>query len=88
MGCGAVAGVHTVIRPTLAIATDVTHDCGDGGTVVANVANEEVTYDWSHGATGAEISGLEGGTYTVVATNDYGCKDTLDVTVLSAPTFW
>ncbi|HBS20229.1 MAG TPA: hypothetical protein DEA66_05230, partial [Flavobacteriales bacterium] len=86
MGCGAVAGVHTVIRPTsLAIATDVTHDCGDGGTVVANVANEEVTYDWSHGATGAEISGLEGGTYTVVATNDYGCKDTLDVTVLSAP---
>ncbi|MEC7950949.1 MAG: PKD domain-containing protein, partial [Bacteroidota bacterium] len=86
MGCGAVAGAHTVIRPTsLAIATDVTHDCGDGGTVVANVANEEVTYDWSHGATGAEISGLEGGTYTVVATNDYGCKDTLDVTVLSAP---
>ena len=56
MGCGAVAGVHTVIRPTLAIATDVTHDCGDGGTVVANVANEEVTYDWSHGATGADIS--------------------------------
>ena len=86
MGCGAVAGTHTVIRPTsLAIASDVTHDCGDGGTVVANVANEEVTYDWSHGATGAEISGLEGGTYTVVATNDYGCKDTLDVTVLSAP---
>ena len=86
MGCGAVAGAQTVIRPTsLAIATDVTHDCGDGGTVVANVANEEVTYDWSHGATGAEISGLEGGTYTVVATNDYGCKDTLDVTVLSAP---
>ena len=86
MGCGAVAGAHTVIRPTsMAIATDVTHDCGDGGTVVANVATEDVTYDWSHGATGAEISGLQGGTYTVVATNDFGCKDTLDVTVLSAP---
>ena len=86
MGCGAETGAHTVIRPTsLAIATNVTHDCGEGGAVVANVASEEVSYDWSHGATGAVISGLDGGTYTVVATNDFGCKDTLDVTVLSAP---
>ena len=61
MGCGAETGAHTVIRPTsLAIATNVTHDCGEGGAVVANVASEEVSYDWSHGATGAVISGLDG----------------------------
>ena len=61
MSCGAVAGAHTVIRPTsLAIATDVTHDCGDGGTVVANVATEDVTYDrWSTNGRQRRDSGLK-----------------------------
>ena len=41
----------------------------------------EVTYDLEpRGDRRRDPLGLEGGTYTVVATNDYGCKDTLDVT--------
>jgi len=86
MSCGSATGSHTVIRPTtMAIATEVTHDCGEGGAVIADVATEEVTYEWGHGETGAVISGLEGGAYSVIATNTHGCKDTLEVTVLSAP---
>lgn len=86
MSCGSATGVHTVVSPTaLDISADITHDCGQGGAIVADVATEQATYVWNHGETGAVLSGLEGGMYTVVATNDFGCTDTLDVTVLSAP---
>lgn len=86
MTCGSTTGTHNVIRPTaLAIATNVDHDCGDGGAVSVEVMTESVTFEWSHGETGAVISDLEGGVYTVTAIDAFGCKDTLDVTVLSAP---
>ena len=86
MACGSGTATHTVIRPTqLDVVTEVTHDCGQGGAISVAVPTEDVSFDWNHGETGALISGLESGTYTVVATNAFGCKDTLDVDVLSAP---
>lgn len=40
-----------------------------------------VTYLWSNGATNDTLTGLDGGLYTLVATDGAGCQDTLSVTV-------
>ena len=86
MTCGSTTGAHTVIKPTaLTIATDVTHDCGEGGAVVAVVESEAVTFVWSDGQEGPVASGLSGSIYTVIATNAFGCKDTTSVEVLTSP---
>ena len=86
MTCGSTTGNHTVIKPTaLTITTDVTHDCGEGGAVVAAVESEAVTFVWSDGQEGPVASGLIGAHYKVVATNAFGCKDTTSVEILSAP---
>jgi hypothetical protein len=43
-----------------------------------------VTYQWNTGAEGAIINNLVGGSYTVIATDEVGCRDTLTVD-LEAP---
>ena len=88
MACGAQTGEHTVIRPTrMDIDAQVTHDCGEGGALVAEVADEigNLTYVWSNGEVGPVASGLEAGTYKVVVTNEFACKDTAEFVVLGAP---
>ena len=39
------------------------------------------TYLWFHGPQGNVVSGLPGGTYTVVVTGDFSCPDTLDIVI-------
>ena len=39
------------------------------------------TYLWFHGPQGNVVTGLPGGTYTVVVTGDLSCPDTLDVVI-------
>ena len=86
MTCGSTTGNHTVIKPTaLTITTNVTHDCGEGGTVIAAVESEAATFVWSNGQEGPVASGLIGAHYKVIATNAFGCKDTTSVEILSAP---
>ena len=88
MACGSSTGEHTVIRPTaLDIDLTVTHDCGAGGAAVAEVTNSDGTLEfaWSNGQVGPVASGLEGGVYQVVVTDQVACQDTVDVEILSAP---
>ena len=86
--CGAQTGQHTVVRPTtLDLETTVTHNCGEGGSIQANVANaaSTVTYTWNDGQTGPQATDLVGGKYVVVAQDEAGCADTAAVTVVRAP---
>ena len=86
--CGAQTGQHTVVRPTdLELETTVQNDCGEGGSVQANVTNatSDVTYTWNHGQTGAELTQLADGRYTVIAQDEAGCADTATVMVVRAP---
>ena len=86
--CGAQTGQHTVVRPTdLDLETVVQNNCGEGGSIQANVANatSEVTYTWNHGQTGPEATELVGGKYTVIAQDESGCTDTATVMVVRAP---
>ena len=86
--CGAQTGQHTVVRPTdLDLETVVQNNCGEGGSIQANVANatSEVSYTWNHGQTGPEATELVGGKYTVIAQDETGCTDTATVMVVRAP---
>jgi len=49
-------------------------NCGDDGTASASVSGGtgNISYSWSNGATGATATGLEAGTYTVVASDSRG----------------
>ncbi|MGB2423166.1 MAG: PKD domain-containing protein [Flavobacteriales bacterium] len=88
MTCGEQTGEHTVIRPLeMDLSAEITHDCGDGGAVVAVAEGgvEPVVYTWTHGIEGAMISGLNDGTYTFVVTDAFACADTMAVNVLKAP---
>lgn len=56
---------------------------GSDGVVVATAANgvETYTYAWSNGANTAVNSNLAEGTYTVTATDAYGCTATAEVSI-------
>ena len=58
-------------------------DCTNNGTASATAAGGSgtYTYAWSNGQTGASLSGLAAGTYTVVATDANGCTATGTATV-------
>lgn len=87
-------GVQTFIREvtsgtTLDMTPAVTTDCGEGGRIELNVQGgvEPVSVTWLHGEEGNSLNGLAGGTYTAIAIDAHQCADTLDVVVLSLPTF-
>lgn len=51
-----------------------TRDFNDGSLSIQAIPVGNYTYLWSNGMTGAEITGLTIGSYTVTATNAIGCK--------------
>ena len=86
--CGAQTGQHTVVRPTtLNLETTVENNCGEGGSIQANVNNatSQVTYTWNNGQTGHEATALAAGKYTVIAEDEAGCTETATVMVVRAP---
>jgi hypothetical protein len=86
--CGAQVGQQRVIRPTrMVFSHDLQHDCGEGGAAMAQATggSGNIAYAWSNGTQGNAMDGVEGGDYAVVATDDFGCRDTLHVTVLTSP---
>lgn len=62
---------------------DITCNGANDGTADLTVVsgNAPFTYVWSNGTTTEDLSGLAGGTYTVVVTNDDGCEDSITVTI-------
>lgn len=55
--------------------TDLSDPCTADGEITATADNgfEPYSYSWDNGQTGATITGLEAGTYTVTITDDQGC---------------
>lgn len=69
-----------------ATKTDATCAGNDGtASATANGGAGNYTFNWSNGQSGANISGLAAGTYTVTANDGAGCTGTASVTI-SAPT--
>ncbi len=73
--------------PTVSItATDAS--CGeDSGELTASATGGTApyTYRWTGNRTGATITGLAAGTYTVTATDANGCTDTASETIGNSP---
>ncbi|MFK7808341.1 MAG: HYR domain-containing protein [Saprospiraceae bacterium] len=59
--------------------------CGNDGsgtaTIVAEGGSGTITYEWSNGQTSETATGLNAGTYDVVATDANGCAQTNSVTI-------
>ena len=66
-----------------ASTTNVTCNGDDDGTAAVTETGSigAVTYDWDSGQTSASITGLAPGTYECIATDSYGCEDTIEVTI-------
>ena len=57
---------------------------GSDGEINLNVLGGTFpyTYSWSNSATTSSINGLDSGTYSVIITDDNGCKDSMQVDIL------
>ncbi len=91
-GCTATSTVTLQNPPQINISTTVTSDYNGADVTCAGAnngnANASVTggigviaYSWSNGQTGANIVNIGAGTYTVTATDVYGCTSTETVTL-------
>lgn len=68
------------------LSTSSTASTGaNDGTATANATGGTgiIGYEWSNGITGATISNLAGGTYTVTATDANGCEEVATVDVIT-----
>jgi len=74
------------INATIDGADITCNGAGDGAASV-NINNglEPFTILWSNGVEGAEIAGLEAGTYTVSITDENNCPATANITILEPP---
>jgi gliding motility-associated-like protein len=84
-GCFTSASV-TITEPTAVVvtATSVDAHCNqsDGSsTATGNGGTGTITYAWQPAGSGATISNIPSGTYTVIATDANGCSDTTTTTV-------
>ena len=73
----------TEAAPQIEILNVTALDC-QNGTAQIVISDENATYTWSNGATGAAISVTEPGEYTVSAISALGCESTASVTVADA----
>ena len=75
----------TIEEPeALTIVADVTDEAfGNDGAIDITVSGGTpgYTYDWTNDSTSADLTGLEGGLYTVYVTDQNGCKDSLQIEV-------
>jgi gliding motility-associated-like protein len=81
--------IATVTEPTaITTATSATQTNCSGGSgttsVVANGGTPGYTYSWNNGQTTATATGLSGGMYIVIVTDNNGCTKTDSVQVVNA----
>ena len=70
--------------PVLSQGTIVPANCGfnDGSAQInVNGGTAPLTFSWSNGQNGQNLSNVIGGTYTLICTDNNGCKDTIQVVV-------
>ncbi|NVK28166.1 MAG: gliding motility-associated C-terminal domain-containing protein [Flavobacteriia bacterium] len=87
-GCLDSASI-TITQPTAALVVAITDSSdvlcfGDAnGSATANASGGTPPYDfeWSNGVIDTVVTGLSGGTYTVVVTDALGCQDSASVTI-------
>ena len=95
-GCTTTASVTLSNPPQIAVNTSVSSNYGgediscvgasDGAaSAVASNGIGSYTYLWSNGQSGANLSNVGAGTYTVTATDDNGCTATANVTLSDPP---
>lgn len=87
-GCTAQASATLNAPAALAISGSPTHITCAGAnngsiSVGATGGTGSKTFSWSNGASGASISGLSAGTYTVTATDQNGCSAQQSFTINS-----
>lgn len=94
-GCIVTATVPILVEcctdhfQTGGVASDLTCPGTSTGTIDLDVRSnyEPLTYNWSNGETGQDISGLEVGDYSVSVVDEAGCTTELNFTIDSPPDF-
>ena len=90
-GCSQSTTVTVIVRPVPNINLTASNaSCGNPNGFVLNTTNgggSPYTFVWSNGQSIEDLSGLLAGTYTVTATNSFGCTSTASATVNSAGIF-
>jgi gliding motility-associated-like protein len=90
VGCVFVAaGTVSTPDPIVRLSSSITDGTcgGNNGAAAVQVVGTGApfSYSWSNGATGASISGLSGGNYTVVARDRNGCTITETFSITAPP---
>jgi hypothetical protein len=85
-GCSKQSTTTLVNPSAISISQTITHVSCNGendGAIVANASGGTgaLTYSWNTGVMGATISNLDGGTFTVTATDANNCIKTKNITV-------
>ncbi len=91
IGCKAVTLVQVLQPPLLrfdslqAVGVTCFGDSNGVASAIASGGNPPLTYLWSNQQTGASLTGLSAGTYTVVVTDRKGCTAAGTITVSTPP---
>jgi gliding motility-associated-like protein len=84
-GCNGVAAFNANIpNPPSVTVSGNTEFCSNGSTTLSATAGLSA-YNWSNGQNGQTITVSAGGTYTVTATDSFGCTTTATATVTTLP---
>lgn len=79
---GVVVGVTPVILLDVIVVNESAVNAGDGSIDLTTIGGTPpFTYVWNTGATTQDLTGLNGGQYTVTATDANGCTQVLSATV-------
>ncbi|MFN0215808.1 MAG: gliding motility-associated C-terminal domain-containing protein [Saprospiraceae bacterium] len=73
LGCSGTAFIQAEIPASPFVHIDGLHSLCSGGSALLTASGNALTYTWSNGITGPTISISQAGTYSVVATDAYGC---------------
>lgn len=82
-GCEVTDTITVAISTIPAFTFTPTNEaCGQqNGSIDINIDAGNYTYNWSNGATSANISNLTAGTYDLTVTNEFGCESSSSIAI-------